>query len=100
MLMLLAGIVLISVVSLNLYWWIDLSFDASGSLAQVHHDWLMKFPEALRDPFQLTVMNLLFSGGAVVLFWQSKKEQRIKILSWILFAYSSLVFLWMGFALM
>lgn len=94
------GLILFALVGLDIYWWINISSDASKTFEQVKAEYLLLFPESLRNALILTVLNIVGLSIAGLLFFKSTDIAQLKVLGWILVVLCGILVAWQVFTLM
>lgn len=94
------GLMLLAVVSMDIYWWINISSDASKTFEQVKAEYLLLFPEFIRNARMLTVLNIAGLSIAGLLFYKSTDIAQLKVLGWILVVLCGILVAWQVFTLM
>lgn len=93
------AVVLLSLVIADTAYWIYITTQYDGFEATLAA-YLSVFPEALRNPFWLTVLDIWFLGVSLFIFTQSISANYLKGLSVLFAALSGLLLAWRIFTLM
>lgn len=95
-----AGLLICSLVILDIFWWVQLSSDYSKSLTQVNKEYIAKFPGFIKNGQHISILNIIFLLIAGLLFYKSKSFKGLKALSIISLAFCVLIGIWQLFTLM
>jgi hypothetical protein len=98
--LILLGVCVLSLVVIDLYWWIDISSDYSKSFDQVKAEYNSKFPGFLRGGYRIAVFNIFLLVISSLCFLKNLKSGDLKILSLALLSICGLLGAWMLFSLM
>jgi len=96
----LAGVVLTAVVYADIYAWIIISADKSRSFEEVKQIYLSRFPMSFRNPRLLTFIEALLLSIAAFLFFSTRHDKYLKLVSRILLGLDILITAWLLFTLM
>ena len=94
------GLLIFTLVIIDIYWWIEISSDYSKSLTQVNKEYIAKFRGFIKNGNHVSILNIIFLGGAGFLFFKAKKLNGLKILSLIFLASCTVIAIWQLFTLL
>ncbi|MEO6136158.1 MAG: hypothetical protein ABIP35_13460 [Ginsengibacter sp.] len=94
------GLILFSIVVIDLYWWIEISSDYSKSFDQAKKEYLEKLPSFISKGGQVAVYNIILLTIAGFLFFKAATLSRLKIISKVFFVLCIAIGAWQVFSLM
>lgn len=94
------GLLLFSLVLVDIYWWIEISSDSSKSFDQVKREYFEKFPNFIGRGHGVTLLNITFLAIAALFFSMSKNLNKLKILSRMFFVGCIIISIWQVFSLL
>lgn len=94
------GLILFSIVVIDLYWWIEISSDYSKSFDQAKKEYLEKLPSFISKGGQVAVYNIVLLAIAGFLFFKSSALKQLKIISKVFFIFCIIIVAWQVFSLM
>jgi hypothetical protein len=87
-------------VVIDLYWWIDISTDASKSFEQAKQEYFARFPEFIGEGHGVTMLNLVLLSVSGFLFIKASAAKQLKVVSAIGTIICLILGAWMIFSLM
>jgi hypothetical protein len=96
----LSAIILLTIVSADIYWWISIASDNSKTFKEVQSMYHQKFPEFLRNGKLITFINIILLAAATFLFIKTSSVFQLKKVSLGFMIISSLLAIWQIFTLM
>lgn len=94
------GLILLSIVGIDVYWWITISSDSSKTFSEVQTAYSQKFPSFLRNGQSITITNVILLSISAFLFEKASKFASFKKLSLILMIMCLILIAWQIFTLM
>ena len=94
------GLILLTIVVVDLYWWIELTSDTSKSFEQVKQEYFSKFPNFIGRGNGVTIFNLALLLSSAYLFIKSRAVEWLKTLSTIALVLCTVLGAWKIFTLM
>ena len=94
------GLILLSIVGIDIYWWIIISSDSSKTFSEVQAAYFQKFPPFLRNGQSITIINVVLLSIAAFLFQKSSNFASFKKLSPIFMIICLVLIAWQIFSLM
>lgn len=93
------AVLLLAIVIADTAYWIYVTTQYD-SFEETLAAYLNVFPEALRNPFWLTVLDIWLLGVSLFIFMQAAKANYLKLLSIVFAALSGVLCVWRIFSLM
>jgi len=94
------GVFLTAIVCWDIYTWIVIAADKSRTFEEVKEIYFSRFPEAFRHPILTTFIEIAILLPGTVCFFQTKNYKDLRIVSWALFWFDTLIICWLLFTLM
>jgi hypothetical protein len=94
------GLILFSLVIVDLYWWFQISSDYSKSFEQVKKEYQEKLPWFIAKGNRVTILNITFLTIAGFLFFKSTSLNLSKIIGNVFFILCIIIGAWQLFTLM
>ena len=94
------ALILLSIVSIDMYWWISISLNSTQSFDENLAEYYQKFPVSLRNGRLTTVINIIFLAIATFLFVKTSSVVQTKKASLVFIIISSSLMIWQIFSLM
>ena len=95
-----AGLILLTIVSVDIYWWVSISSDYSKTFSEVQAEYHRKFPPFLRNGRLITVINIILLSISIFLFEKISSSEQFKKLGLIFMIICSVLVFWQIFTLM
>lgn len=94
------GLILLSIVVVDLYWWIEISTDDSKSFEQMKKEYDAKLPGFMEGGYRVTIFNLVLLSVSAFLFIRTSADKRLRIMCGIGTTICVILGGWMLFTLM
>ena len=94
------GLILLSIVGIDVYWWIIISSDSSKTFSEVQTAYLQKFPLFLRNGKSITMINIVLLSISAFLFQKASNFASFKKLGLIFMIICLVLIAWQFFSLM